>query len=68
MEPYTQTGVSHVWVCPECALVSAQQDEASFYRHLEMIHGLKEKEMEMDAESFRRWTSDLVRRAFSPDR
>jgi hypothetical protein len=59
---------SNCWVCQECALVSTQRDEASFYRHLEMIHNLKQKEKDMESEVFARWRDDLVKRAFSHER
>jgi hypothetical protein len=59
---------SNFWVCPECELPSTQRDEASFYRHLEMIHNLKQKEKDMESEVFVHWRDDLVKRAFSHER
>ena len=61
-------GSSQVWVCPLCKLVSTQKDEASYYRHLENIHALKDKEKDMDSEAFGQWCVGLVRRAFERDR
>jgi hypothetical protein len=60
-------GPGQAWICGDCKLASTQTDEASFMRHLQNLHGLQDKEKEMDAETFRQWCNDAVRRAFERD-
>ena len=70
MKMSAQSGnTSHFWRCPECPLVSTQRDEESLYRHLVLIHGLKEKEGEMESVVFfAQYVGDLVKKGFSHER
>jgi hypothetical protein len=55
---------NQAWTCPICPLESTQTDEASFRRHLENIHTLKDNERDMKPEAFKQWYMNLVKEAF----